>query len=263
MVWGQLSRNFEDKLAASIHSTQKFRGFLHPLQWQKPVLQEHLPQWILPKGQEWLPPIGKHVQPIGMGVDPKKVMAELYGKVPYFPRDAVGYAYFFQKTPFFMVAHGNRRVVKFLWAGWAFAIKYFKKRMRNLSYMVMGAFRHRFHFTKVLTWQSPLAITRVFGLWRTRHRHHGNISQELQHSTNIWNKVWDIETPLWTCKTEVRYWPRKWSKDIDRARSGGVHFLENVKPIDIEVIPMSDAHIIEQRIGRYKKIDRNIPILTV
>jgi pyruvate dehydrogenase E1 component alpha subunit len=41
-----------------------------------------------------------HVQPIGMGVDPKRVMAELFRKRWNIKRNGWFYAYFLKRTPF-------------------------------------------------------------------------------------------------------------------------------------------------------------------
>jgi pyruvate dehydrogenase E1 component alpha subunit len=41
-----------------------------------------------------------HVQPIGMGVDPKRVMAELLGKLPDFKRNG-WFMHISQRTPFY------------------------------------------------------------------------------------------------------------------------------------------------------------------
>ena len=71
-------RKFEDKLAA-LYIQQKIRGFLHLYNGQEAVLAGALHAMILGK-DKMITAYRNHVQPIGMGVDPKRIMAELYGK---------------------------------------------------------------------------------------------------------------------------------------------------------------------------------------
>jgi pyruvate dehydrogenase E1 component alpha subunit len=71
-------RKFEDKLA-QVYIKQKVRGFLHLYNGQEAILAGALHVMDLTK-DKMITAYRNHVQPIGMGVDPKKVMAELYGK---------------------------------------------------------------------------------------------------------------------------------------------------------------------------------------
>ena len=71
-------RKFEDKLAA-VYIQQKVRGFLHLYNGQEAVLAGALHAMDLTK-DKMITAYRNHVQPIGMGVDPRRVMAELYGK---------------------------------------------------------------------------------------------------------------------------------------------------------------------------------------
>ena len=70
-------RKFEDKLAA-VYIQQKVRGF-YTYNGQEAVLAGSLHAMDLSK-DKMITAYRNHVQPIGMGVDPKRVMAELYGK---------------------------------------------------------------------------------------------------------------------------------------------------------------------------------------
>ena len=71
-------RKFEDKLAA-VYIQQKVRGFLHLYNGQEAILAGALHVMELGKDR-MITAYRNHVQPIGMGVDPKRVMAELFGK---------------------------------------------------------------------------------------------------------------------------------------------------------------------------------------
>ena len=68
-------RKFEDKLAA-VYIQQKVRGFLHLYNGQEAVLAGSLHAMDLSK-DKMITAYRNHVQPIGMGVDPKKVQPQL------------------------------------------------------------------------------------------------------------------------------------------------------------------------------------------
>jgi pyruvate dehydrogenase E1 component alpha subunit len=68
-------RKFEDKLA-QVYIKQKVRGFLHLYNGQEAILAGALHVMDLTKDR-MITAYRNHVQPIGMGVDPNKVMAEL------------------------------------------------------------------------------------------------------------------------------------------------------------------------------------------
>ena len=97
-------RKFEDKLA-SVYIQQKVRGFLHLYNGQEAVLAGALHAMDL-STDKMITAYRNHVQPIGMGEDPKRVMAELYGKVTgTSKRNGRLYAHFFKK-------------IRFLWWSW-------------------------------------------------------------------------------------------------------------------------------------------------
>ena len=90
-------RKFEDKLAA-VYIQQKVRGFLHLYNGQEAILAGALHAMDLSK-DKMITAYRNHVQPIGMGVDPKRVMAELFGKKNrYFTRIRWFNAYIFKRT---------------------------------------------------------------------------------------------------------------------------------------------------------------------
>ena len=70
-------RKFEDKLAA-LYIQQKVRGFLHLYNGQEAVLAGAL--HAMGENDKMITAYRNHVQPIGLGEDPKRVMAELLGK---------------------------------------------------------------------------------------------------------------------------------------------------------------------------------------
>ena len=97
-------RKFEDKLA-SVYIQQKVRGFLHLYNGQEAILAGALHVMDLEKDR-MITAYRNHVMPIGMGVDPKKVMAELYGKATGTSNGLGGSMHIFQKNTDFMVVTG-------------------------------------------------------------------------------------------------------------------------------------------------------------
>ena len=73
-----LWRKFEDK-ASALYIQQKIRGFLHLYNGQEAILAGSIHAMNLKK-DKMITAYRDHVQPIAMGVDPKYVMAELFGK---------------------------------------------------------------------------------------------------------------------------------------------------------------------------------------
>ena len=97
-------RKFEDKLAA-VYIQQKVRGFLHLYNGQEAVLAGSLHAMDLSK-DKMITAYRNHVQPIGLGVDPKRVMAELYGKATGTSQGLGGSMHIFSKEHRFYGGHG-------------------------------------------------------------------------------------------------------------------------------------------------------------
>ena len=134
-------RKFEDKLAA-VYIQQKVRGFLHLYNGQEAVLAGALHAMDLSK-DKMITAYRNHVQPIGMGVDPKRIMAELYGKATGTSQGLGGSMHIFSKEKGFFGGHGIVGGQIPLGAGMAFGDKYHKTGAVTLCYMGDGAVRHR------------------------------------------------------------------------------------------------------------------------
>jgi pyruvate dehydrogenase E1 component alpha subunit len=93
-----LWRKFEDKLRH--YTYKKSQRLLHLYNGQEAVLAGALHAMDLTKDR-MITAYRNHVQPIGMGVDPKRVMAELLGKVTGLQRNGWFHAYFLQRAPFY------------------------------------------------------------------------------------------------------------------------------------------------------------------
>ena len=130
-------RKFEDKLA-QVYINQKVRGFLHLYNGQEAVLAGALHAMDLSKDR-MITAYRNHVQPIGMGVDPKKVMAELYGKGTGTSQGLGGSMHIFSKEHRFYGGHGIVAAQVPLGAGLAFADKYQENGRVTFTYFGDGA----------------------------------------------------------------------------------------------------------------------------
>ena len=141
-------RKFEDKLAA-VYIQQKVRGFLHLYNGQEAVLAGALHVMNMDKDR-MITAYRNHVMPIGMGVDPKKVMAELYGKATGTSMGLGGSMHIFQKNIVFMEVTVLSADKSHLGAGMAFGDKYFNRGAVTLCFMGDGAVRRgSFHETLI------------------------------------------------------------------------------------------------------------------
>jgi pyruvate dehydrogenase E1 component alpha subunit len=82
------------------YTSNKVRGFLHLYNGQEAVLAGALHAMDLTK-DKMITAYRNHVQPIGMGVDPKRVMAELLGKVTGTSKGMGGSMHIFLKSTFY------------------------------------------------------------------------------------------------------------------------------------------------------------------
>lgn len=247
-------RKFEDKLAA-VYIQQKVRGFLHLYNGQEAVLAGSLHAMDLTKDR-MITAYRNHVQPIGMGVDPKKVMAELYGKVTGTSRGMGGSMHIFSKEHRFYGGHGIVGGQIPLGAGLAFADKYFKRDAVTLCYMGDGAVRQgSLHeaFNLAMLWQLPVVF-----ICENNGYAMGTSVARTSFSTEIWKLGLGYEMP---CTDVDGMDPAVVAKEVDRAierarTGGGPTFLE-MKTYRYRGHSMSDAqhYRTKEEVEEYKKID--------
>ena len=155
MLW----RKFEDKLAA-VYIQQKVRGFLHLYNGQEAVLAGALHAMDLSK-DKMITAYRNHVQPIGMGVDPRRVMAELFGKATGTSQGLGGSMHIFSKEKGFYGGHGIVGGQIPLGAGMAFGDKYNETGAVTLCYFGDGAARQgSLHetFNMAMNWKLPVVF---------------------------------------------------------------------------------------------------------
>ncbi|MDG1790490.1 MAG: pyruvate dehydrogenase (acetyl-transferring) E1 component subunit alpha [Flavobacteriales bacterium] len=231
-------RKFEDKLA-QVYIKQKVRGFLHLYNGQEAILAGALHVMDLTK-DKMITAYRNHVQPIGMGVDPKKVMAELYGKSTGTSSGLGGSMHIFSKEHGFYGGHGIVGGQIPLGAGLAFADKYFNKGGVTLTFMGDGAMRQgSLHETMNLAmlWNLPV----VFCVENNGYAMGTSVERTANH-TEIWKMGLAYDMP---CKPVDGMKPEVVAEALDeaikRARSGnGPTFLE-IRTYRYRGHSMSDA----------------------
>ncbi len=247
-------RKFEDKLAA-VYIQQKVRGFLHLYNGQEAILAGALHAIDLSK-DKMITAYRNHVQPIGMGVDPKKVMAELYGKGTGTSQGLGGSMHIFSPEHGFYGGHGIVGGQIPLGAGLAFADKYFKRDAVTLCYMGDGAVRQgSLHetFNLAMLWNLPV----VFICENNGYAMGTSVERTANH-TEIWKLGLGYNMP---CGPVDGMNPVKVAEAIDeavtRARKGeGPTFLE-MKTYRYRGHSMSDAqhYRTKEEVEEYRKID--------
>lgn len=247
-------RKFEDKLAA-VYIQQKVRGFLHLYNGQEAILAGALHVLDLSK-DKMITAYRNHVQPIGMGVDPKKVMAELYGKDTGTSHGMGGSMHIFSPEHGFYGGHGIVGGQIPLGAGLAFADKFFKKEAVTLCYMGDGAVRQgSLHetFNLAMLWKLPV----VFICENNGYAMGTSVERTANHS-DIWKLGLGYNMP---CGPVDGMNPIRVAEAIDeaveRARKGeGPTFLE-MKTYRYRGHSMSDAqhYRTKEEVEEYRKID--------
>ncbi len=247
-------RKFEDKLA-SVYIQQKVRGFLHLYNGQEAVLAGALHVMDLSK-DKMITAYRNHVQPIGMGVDPKRIMAELYGKVTGTSKGMGGSMHIFSKEKGFYGGHGIVGGQIPLGAGMAFGDKYHNTGAVTLCYFGDGAARQgSLHetFNMAMNWKLPV----VFIVENNNYAMGTSVERTANH-TDIYKLGLGYEMP---CRAVDGMDPVAVAKEMDiamkHARNGnGPTFLE-MKTYRYRGHSMSDAqqYRTKEEVAEYKKID--------
>lgn len=197
-----------------------------------------------------------HVQPIGMGVDPKRVMAELMGKDTGTSHGKGGSMHIFSKEHHFYGGHGIVGGQIPLGAGLAFADKYLENPNVTLTYMGDGAVRQgAFHETLNLAamWQLPV----VFIIENNGYAMGTSVERSANH-VDIWKLGLGYDIPCGPVEgmNPVNVY-KAVQEAVDRARSGGGPSLLEIKTYRYKGHSMSDAqkYRTKDEVAEYQKID--------
>ncbi len=246
-------RRFEDKTSA-LYIQQKIRGFLHLYNGQEAVLAGSL--LAMEHGDKMITAYRNHVQPIGLGEDPRRIMAELMGKVDGTSRGKGGSMHMFSKEHHFYGGHGIVGGQIPLGAGLAFADKYNGKNHVTLTYMGDGAVRQgSFHETMNLAmlWNLPV----VFVIENNGYAMGTSVERTANH-TEIWKLGLGYEMPCLPVDAMDPVTVYEAMQDaIDRARSGGGPTLIEARTYRYKGHSMSDAqhYRTKEEVAEYQKLD--------
>jgi pyruvate dehydrogenase E1 component alpha subunit len=151
-----LMRKFEEK-AGQLYIQQKFGGFCHLYIGQEAVVAGTVT--ATKKDDKHITAYRDHAHPLGLGMHPKYVMAELYGKATGCSKGKGGSMHMFDKERNLMGGHGIVGAQIPMGAGIAFAEKYKGTKNVCVASMGDGAVRQgALHetFNMAMTWKLPV-----------------------------------------------------------------------------------------------------------
>lgn len=257
-----LWRKFEDK-ASALYIQQKIRGFLHLYNGQEAVLAGCLHAMEIGT-DKMITAYRNHVQPIGLGEDPKKIMAEMLGKATGTSKGNGGSMHMFSKDKGFYGGHGIVGGQIPLGAGLAFADKYFDRKAVTLTFFGDGAARQgTFHETlnMAMTWKLPV----VFIIENNQYAMGTSVERvsnvtamhKMGDGYSMPNEAVDGMDPVSVAKSV--------SKAMERARKGDGPTLLEIKTYRYKGHSMSDAqhYRTKEEVAEYVKLDPIYKVLEV
>jgi len=254
-------RKFED-MAAALYIQQKIRGFLHLYNGQEAILAGSLV--AMEPGDKMITAYRNHVQPIGMGVDPRKIMAELMGRIDGTSHGKGGSMHIFSKEHHFYGGHGIVGGQIPLGAGLAFADQYQGNKNVTLTYMGDGAVRQgSFHETLNLAmlWNLPV----VFVIENNGYAMGTSVSRTANH-TDRYKLGLGYEMPCGVVDgmNPVSVYDAMYEA-VDRARNGGGPTLLEIRTYRYKGHSMSDAqhYRTKDEVAEYQKLDPIIQVKNV
>jgi pyruvate dehydrogenase E1 component alpha subunit len=151
-----LMRKFEEK-TGQLYIQQKFGGFCHLYIGQEAIVAGTVS--ATKKGDKHITAYRDHAHPIGLGVHPKYVMAELYGKTTGLSKGKGGSMHMFDVEKGLLGGHGIVGAQIPMGAGIAFAEKYNKTKNVVICSFGDGAARQgALHetFNMAMMWKLPV-----------------------------------------------------------------------------------------------------------
>ncbi len=254
-------RKFEDKSSA-LYIQQKIRGFLHLYNGQEAILAGSV--LAMEPGDKMITGYRNHVQPIALGVDPRKIMAELCGKVTGTSKGNGGSMHMFSKEHHFYGGHGIVGGQIPLGAGLAFADKYQGKNHVTLTYMGDGAVRQgSLHetFNLAMLWNIPV----VFIVENNGYAMGTSVERTANH-TDIYKLGLGYEMPSEQVDgmDPIKVYDAVYEA-VERARNGGGPSFLEIKTYRYKGHSMSDAqhYRTKEEVAEYQKIDPITKVLDI
>lgn len=247
-------RRFEDT-CRSMYLKQKIRGFLHLYNGQEAIPAGFVHAMDMTQ-DNMITAYRCHILPMAMGVDPKRIMAEFFGKVDGTSYGMGGSMHIFSKEHRFYGGHGIVGGQMPLGAGIAFADKYFDRKAVTICFMGDGAVRQgALHetFNMAMNWKLPV----VFVCENNQYAMGTSVKRTANHE-DIYKLGLGYEMPSAPVDgmnpvkvAEAAY------EAIERARRGeGPTFLD-VKTYRFRGHSMSDAepYRTKEEVNHYKEDD--------
>lgn len=248
-----LMRRFEEK-AGQLYGQQKIKGFCHLYIGQEACVAGAVS--ALEKGDKYITAYRDHAHPIGLGTDPKYIMAELFAKATGISKGKGGSMHMFDKEHNFFGGHGIVGGQIPLGIGIAFAEKYKKTKNLCVTYMGDGAVRQgAFHESLNLAMVYKLPVILVI---ENNGYAMGTSVERTSNVTELYTlgESYDIPSePVDAMKVEDVH--QAVAKAAERARSGGGATLLEFRTYRYKGHSMSDPakYRTKEEVAEYKSQD--------
>jgi len=250
-----LMRRFEER-TAQLYLQQKIRGFCHLYIGQEAIVAGTVS--ATKKDDKHITAYRDHAHPIGLGLHPKYVMAEMFAKVTGCSRGKGGSMHMFSREFNFMGGHGIVGGQIPLGAGIAFAEKY--KGTNNICICSMGDGAVRqgaLHetFNMAMTWKLPVVFIIENNLYAM-----GTSVQRTSNVTDLWKigLAYDMPSkPVDGLTVEAVH--EAVEEAAERARRGDGPTLLEMKTYRYRGHSMSDAQTYRTK-EEVKEYQKNDPI---
>ncbi len=248
-----LMRRFEEK-AGQLYGQQKIKGFCHLYIGQEACVAGAVS--ALDKDDKYITAYRDHAHPIGLGTDPKYIMAELFAKATGISKGKGGSMHMFDKEHHFFGGHGIVGGQIPLGIGIAFAEKYKKTKNLCVTYMGDGAVRQgAFHESLNLAMVYKLPVILVI---ENNGYAMGTSVERTSNVTELYTlgEAYDIPSePVDAMKVEDVH--KAVAKAAERARSGGGATLLEFRTYRYKGHSMSDPakYRTKEEVAEYKSQD--------
>lgn len=256
-----LMRKFEEK-TGQLYIQQKFGGFCHLYIGQEAIVAGTVS--ATKKGDKHITAYRDHAHPIGLGMHPKYVMAELYGKSTGCSKGKGGSMHMFDVERGLMGGHGIVGAQIPMGAGIAFAEKYNKTKNVVICSFGDGAARQgALHetFNMAMMWKLPV----IFII----ENNHYAMGTSVERTSNVMNLAQLGDSYSMPSETvdgmscEAVHHAIK--KAADRARKGDGPTLLNIETYRYKGHSMSDPqkYRTKEEVEHYKELDPIQQVLKV
>ncbi len=255
-----LMRRFEEK-TGQLYVQQKIKGFCHLYIGQEAIIAGTVS--ATRKSDKHITAYRDHAHPIGLGMHPKYIMAEMYAKITGCSKGKGGSMHMFSKEHNFMGGHGIVGAQVPLGAGIAFAEKYLGTDNVCVCAMGDGAVRQgALHeaFNMAMTWKLPV----IFVI----ENNHYAMGTSVERTSNV-HDLWKIglaydmpAKPVDAMTVEAVH--EAMEEAVARARRGDGPTLLEMKTYRYRGHSMSDpqTYRTKEEVEEYKKQDAIEKVVT-